>query len=107
MKKNKHLNSRRSFINQLTTATTGIFLGSSNAFGAPAFIPNLISKRNQFNEVQLGMITYSFRALEDQSAEATLNYILECGANAVELMGQTAETFIGKPVNKIDRRLRY
>ena len=107
MKKNKHLNSRRSFINQLTTATTGIFLGSSNAFGAPAFIPNLISKRNQFNGVQLGLITYSFRALEDQSAEATLNYILECGANAIELMGQTAETFIGKPVNKIDRRLRY
>jgi sugar phosphate isomerase/epimerase len=37
--------------------------------------------------VQLGVITYSYRAMRDQSAEATLRYIVESGISAIELMG--------------------
>ena len=107
MKKIKPFNSRRVFINQLSTATTGVLLGSSKVWGAPAYLPNLRQNKNQFKGIQLGLITYSFRDLEDQSAEATLDYILECGANAVELMGSTAESFIGKPESKIERRAYY
>ena len=51
------------------------------------------------NGVQIGTITYSFRAMPDQSAEATLKYILESGISAVELMGSPAESFAGAPTS--------
>jgi sugar phosphate isomerase/epimerase len=37
--------------------------------------------------VQVGTITYSYRSMPDQSAEATLKYIVASGISAVELMG--------------------
>jgi len=75
-----------------------------------SYLPNLPKRsalKNSINGVQLGLITYSFRALKDQSAEATLQYILDCGINSIELMGGTAESFIGRPENKINRRMFY
>lgn len=57
------------------------------------------------NDVQIGVITYSFRSMPDQSAEATLKYILESGINSVELMGGPAESFAGKPKNTTDFNL--
>ena len=47
--------------------------------------------------VQLGVITYSYRQMPDQSAEATLQYVLDSGISAIELMDGPAETFAGKP----------
>src|SRR5687768_2075874 len=47
--------------------------------------------------VQLGTITYSYRALPDQSAEATLKYVLDSGISAIELMGGPVESFAGAP----------
>jgi len=37
--------------------------------------------------VQIGVITYSFRSMPDQSAEAILKYTVDSGINAIELMG--------------------
>ena len=42
---------------------------------------------SRFNGVQIGTITYSYRSMGDQSAEATLKYIVDSGISAVELMG--------------------
>lgn len=39
------------------------------------------------NGVQIGTITYSFRSMPDQSAEATLKHTIAAGISAVELMG--------------------
>ena len=47
--------------------------------------------------MQLGTITYSFRDMPDQSAEATLKYIVESGISAIELMGGPIESFGGAP----------
>ena len=47
--------------------------------------------------VQIGTITYSFRSMPDQSAEATLKYVVESGISAIELMGGPVETFAGAP----------
>jgi sugar phosphate isomerase/epimerase len=47
--------------------------------------------------VQIGTITYSFRAMPDQSAEATLKYVLDSGLSAIELMGGPVESFAGAP----------
>jgi sugar phosphate isomerase/epimerase len=49
------------------------------------------------NGVQIGAITYSFREMPDQSAEATLKYILDSGMSAVEIMGGPVESFAGIP----------
>ena len=50
-----------------------------------------------FNGVQIGTITYSYRSMLDQSAEATLKYILDSGISAIELMGGPVESFAGAP----------
>jgi sugar phosphate isomerase/epimerase len=50
-----------------------------------------------FNGVQIGTITYSYRSMPDQSAEATLKYVLDSGISAIELMGGPAESFAGAP----------
>ena len=47
--------------------------------------------------VQIGTITSSFRSMRDQSAEATLKYLVESGISAVELMGAPVEAFAGAP----------
>ena len=50
-----------------------------------------------FNGVQIGVITYSYRTMPDQSAEAYLKYIVDSGVSAIELMGDPAESFAGRP----------
>jgi hypothetical protein len=45
--------------------------------------------------------------MPDQSAEATLQYILDSGISAVELMGGPAESFAGAPANPIDFRAYF
>jgi sugar phosphate isomerase/epimerase len=47
--------------------------------------------------VQIGLITYSYGGMPDQSGEATLRYILESGISAVELMDGPAEQYAGRP----------
>ena len=102
--KSKKINfTRRSFIRNVASVTAGISLYGIKTWGAPVYIPNLLKPNSKINGVQLGVITYSFREMEDQSAEATLQYILDCGINAIELMGNVAESFVGKPNNKVDR----
>jgi sugar phosphate isomerase/epimerase len=67
--------------------------GTESLFGAfTQAKPNSV-----VNGVQIGTITYSFRQMPDQSAEATLKYILDSGISAVELMGGPVESFAGAP----------
>ena len=68
-------------------------VGSGSIFGAFAQTrPNSL-----FERVQIGTITYSFRSMPDQSAEATLKYIVDAGISAIELMGGPVESFAGAP----------
>ncbi|MFQ3341572.1 MAG: sugar phosphate isomerase/epimerase [Flavobacteriaceae bacterium] len=99
--------SRRSFLGTTATLAAGLSLAGSKLWGAPAYVPNLLSPNFTINGVQLGVITYSFREMENQSAEAILQYVLDCGVNSIELMGSTAESFNGRPENKMDRRKFY
>ncbi len=52
-----------------------------------------------FNGVQIGTITYSYRSMPDQSAEATLRYIVESGISACELMGGPVNDWAQKKGN--------
>ena len=74
------------------------------AFWRTAFIRNLGKPNSLINGVQIGAITYSFRDMPDQSAEATLKYVLDSGISAIELMGGPAESFAGAPKNTVDMR---
>ena len=49
-----------------------------------------------FGGVQIGTITYSFRALPS-SAEQVLQYCLDCGISGIELMSNVAESYAGAP----------
>ena len=49
-----------------------------------------------FGGVHIGVITYSFRALPG-SAEQTLQYVVECGLDGIELMAPVAESYAGAP----------
>ncbi|ODS52092.1 MAG: hypothetical protein ABS36_18220 [Acidobacteria bacterium SCN 69-37] len=46
--------------------------------------------------VTLGAITYSFRSMPDQSAEATLKYCVDSGISAIELMGGPVNDYARK-----------
>jgi sugar phosphate isomerase/epimerase len=65
--------------------------------GATAAARLMAAKPNSnFGGVQIGAITYSFRALPG-SAEEILKYCLDCGISAVELMSAAAESYAGAP----------
>lgn len=52
---------------------------------------------SKFNGVQIGTITYSYRSMSDQSAEATLRYTVDSGISHIEFMGGPIEAFAGAP----------
>ncbi|MCK5440436.1 MAG: sugar phosphate isomerase/epimerase [Maribacter sp.] len=103
----KEIQSRRQFIGNTSVLAAGMVLGGSSLFGAPSIIKSYNKPNSKINGVQIGCITYSFRSMQDQSAEATLKYVLDSGINAIELMGDPAEMFAGKPANPVDRRAYY
>lgn len=94
--------SRRQFIGSSFLTATGLVAGAHSLFGAPAIIRNYGKHDSMIHGVQIGVITYSFRSMQDQSAEATLKYVTDCGISAIELMGGPAESYAGMPENTID-----
>ncbi|MBC3787524.1 sugar phosphate isomerase/epimerase family protein [Spirosoma utsteinense] len=101
----KNQPSRRQFLGTTAALISGTVLGSHKLFGAPALIRSLGEKPNSLIDgVQIGVITYSFRDMPDQSAEATLQYVLDSGISAIELMGGPAESFVGAPKNPVDMK---
>lgn len=52
---------------------------------------------SSINGVQVGVITYSYRAMPEQGADAVLRYVLDSGISAVELMGNAIEAYAGAP----------
>jgi sugar phosphate isomerase/epimerase len=47
--------------------------------------------------VNIGTITYSYRSMPDQSAEAILRYVVASGISQIEFMGTPVEVFAGAP----------
>lgn len=88
--------SRRYFLGTAATAMAGMVASPSLSFGAPAFIRNLGKPNSKIAGVQIGAITYSFRSMESD-AESILRYCVDSGISAIELMGNTAESFAGAP----------
>ncbi|WP_289061302.1 TIM barrel protein [uncultured Zobellia sp.] len=104
---NNSKSTRRKFLRNTLTLAAGSSLITPSLFGAPSILKYYNKPNSKFNGVQIGVITYSFRSMEDQSAEATLKYILDCGINAIELIGDPAETFAGRPENTLNRSVYF
>ena len=102
--KKKQSQSRRKFMGTSSIFTGGLLLPTSSIISAPAILKHFGKPDSIINGVQMGVITYSFRSMTDQSAEATLQYILDSEISAIELMGGPAESFAGMPESSIDRR---
>ncbi|GAB3947331.1 hypothetical protein GCM10028805_19380 [Spirosoma harenae] len=99
---------RRQFLGTTAALISGIVVSNSKVFGMPVLIRSLGDKPNSvLKGVQIGTITYSFRDMPDQSAEATLQYVLDSGINAIELMGGPAETFAGAPKSSVDMKVMF
>ena len=75
-----------------------MFIGGAAALTATSLLPRPARAAaagkpdSNFNGVQIGTITYSFRSLPG-SAEDLLKHITACGISSVELMGGPAEQF--------------
>jgi sugar phosphate isomerase/epimerase len=77
----------------LASVPAATVLGGSDFFTAFAQgKPN-----SKIEGVQIGTITYSYRSMPDQSAEAVLRYVVDSGISAIELMGGPIESFAGAP----------
>ena len=98
--------SRRQFLSSTTALISGAHLVPF-VISAPAIAKTFGKPNSRIKGVQIGVITYSYRSMPDQSAEAILNYVVDSGMSAIELMGDPAETFAGKPENPIDRRAYF
>ncbi|MEJ0031566.1 MAG: sugar phosphate isomerase/epimerase [Bacteroidota bacterium] len=88
--------SRRDFITKSALAATAIVVAQKSSWGFPAIIKNYGKPNSKIAGVQLGTITYSFRSLPTD-AESVIKYCTEAGISAIELMGTTAEAFVGAP----------
>ncbi|WP_339923588.1 TIM barrel protein [uncultured Cyclobacterium sp.] len=98
------MKNRRAFLIKSVLGTAGLALASTSLIkGAPAIIKNYNKPNSKINGVQIGCITYSFRSMADQSAEATLKYVTDSGISAIELMGGPAESFAGIPESTMDK----
>ena len=52
---------------------------------------------SNFNGVQIGVISYSWRSMPKGEAEDILSYCLKSGISSIELMGDVAERYAGLP----------
>ena len=88
-------------------------LGSAAAVAALTIVPNDLLRgaggqtagkpNSNFNGVQIGAITYSFRSMPSM-AEDILKYVVQCGINSIELMGEPTEQFAGIPAGVVGGR---
>jgi sugar phosphate isomerase/epimerase len=91
-KEGKAMISRRGFMSgaaaiAASTIMSRYAMGGSGGMSRP---------NSNFNGVQIGAITYSFRSMPSTAADI-LRYLLRCGLSSVELMGDAAEQFAGMP----------
>lgn len=97
------MKNRREFLIKSALGAAGLVAAPAWLQGAPSILKSYNKPNSIINGVQIGCITYSFRSMPDQSAEATLKYVIDSGLSAIELMGDPAESFAGKPVSSVNR----
>lgn len=102
---NESDHSRRGFIKTVSGISLGAVVGlTTSPLTQARGVKELANPNSLIDGVQIGVITYSFRSMPDQTIKGLLDDIVNSGINAVELMGEPAEIFAGKPQSSLDRR---
>lgn len=84
---------RRNFLSIALIVGAGLM--ASNYWDALAPKP-----KSKFAGVQIGAITYSFRSMP-HDIDQLLQFCIEANVSALEMMGDPAETFAGKPASPV------
>src|SRR4051812_2886152 len=96
-RKSLESNSRRDFLIKGSMASIGLMMTGSAAWSKPSFFQG--KPNSKFSGVQVGVVSYSYRSMP-ATIQQLLKYITDSGMSAVELMGEEAEAFAGKPDKK-------
>lgn len=70
-----------------------IFANNSSVYGF--YKPN-----SKFGSIQIGAITYSFRSMSNDN-DQLFKFCIDDKISVIEVMGDPAETFAGKPISPI------
>ncbi|HLY70525.1 MAG TPA: sugar phosphate isomerase/epimerase [Puia sp.] len=92
--------SRREFFLQGSLASMGLLMAGSAAQAKSLLKYFEKDPDSKFFGVQIGVITYSFRSMPGSIAQV-LQYCVDSNINAIELIGDAAEDYAGKPVNPV------
>src|SRR3954452_12472484 len=75
-------------------------LGKLAVAALPASRMLAATPNSNFDGVQIGVITYSYRSMPGANdAKELLKYIVDSGCNGIELMGPAAEIYAGSPAS--------
>ncbi|MCC6289271.1 MAG: sugar phosphate isomerase/epimerase [Chitinophagaceae bacterium] len=88
--------SRRSFLTKGSIASLGLLV-SGSAIAKGLFLPD--KPNSKFADVQVGTITYSYRSMP-HDIHQLLQFIVDSGVSAIELMGEAPEKYAGIPDDK-------
>ena len=92
--------SRRQFLTVTTLGTTGLILNTPSVFSNKMTDWWLSNPNSKFGGVQMGAITYSFRSMP-HDIDQLLKFCIDSNVGAIEMMGDPAETYAGKPKSPI------
>jgi sugar phosphate isomerase/epimerase len=92
--------SRRSFMSIIPITTLGIILSKDSIFAKNPGVLSFNKPNSKFNGIQIGAITYSFRSMP-HDIDQLLKFCVDANISAIEMMGDPAETFAGKPASPI------
>lgn len=92
--------SRRGFMSIIPITTLGLILSKDAIFANNPSGLRFNKPNSKFGGVQIGAITYSFRSMP-HDIDQLLKFCVDSNVSAIEMMGDPAETFAGKPVSPI------
>ncbi len=91
--------SRRNFMYKGALASLG-FAMTPSVWGLHSSNFWTLKPDSKIKGVQIGVITYSFRSLPS-APDKLLQYCIDSGISAIELMGDSVEDYAGKPINPV------
>jgi len=88
--------SRRGFMSIIPITTLGLMFSKNAIFANNASVLGFNKPNSKFGGIQIGAITYSFRSMP-HDIDQLLQFCVNAKISAIEMMGDPAETFAGKP----------
>ncbi|MDR2233377.1 MAG: twin-arginine translocation signal domain-containing protein [Tannerella sp.] len=95
MNDNKLIINRRKFLQSSALAAGAFAVAPLQTACTPA--NKTAESRSNFGGVEIGAITYSFRLMPTTDAGNILLYTLSAGLGTLEMMGEVAENYAGRP----------